>query len=108
MKFLKKLFKKQNYAEFMISVDENVRYFETWEAVQRERKEAKVKDGVKSLREGRTVMVSNFNGDGLELALAIKKQFIFEETQKLNKWIQIDGMNDIQITFKPTQDESNN
>lgn len=102
MKFFKKLLKKQNYAEFMISVEQNVPYFETWETMQRERKEAKVKDGVKSLREGRTVMVSNFNGDGLELALAVKKQFIFEETQKLNKWIQIDGISDIQITFKPS------
>ena len=100
MKFLKKLFKKQNYGEYMISVDEAVQYFETWETMQRERKEAKVKEGVKSLREGRTVMVSNLNGDGLELVIAIKKQLIFEETQKLNEWFQVDGISDIKITFK--------
>lgn len=101
MKFLKKLFKKPNDGEYMISEEEAVAYFETWETQERKRKEAQIKQGVKSLREGKPVMVSNFNGNGLELAFAVKKQFIFEETQKLNKWIQIEGINDIKITFKP-------
>ena len=101
MKFLKKLFKKPNDGEYMISEGEAVAYFETWETQERKRKEAQIKQGVKSLREGKPVMVSNFNGNGLELAFAVKKQFIFEETQKLNKWIQIEGINDIKITFKP-------
>lgn len=101
MKFLKKLFKKPNNNEYMIPEEEAVAYFETWETQERKRKEAQIKQGVKSLREGKPVMVSNFNGNGLELAFAVKKQFIFEETQKLNKWIQIEGINDIKITFKP-------
>ena len=101
MKFLKKLFKKPNDGEYMISEGEAVAYFETWETQERKRREAQIKQGVKSLREGKPVMVSNFNGNGLELAFAVKKQFIFEETQKLNKWIQIEGINDIKITFKP-------
>ena len=101
MKFLKNLFKKPNDGEYMISEEEAVAYFETWETQERKRREAQIKQGVKSLREGKPVMVSNFNGNGLELAFAVKKQFIFEETQKLNKWIQIEGINDIKITFKP-------
>jgi len=100
-KLFKKLFQKPSNNEYMISEEEAVAYFETWETQERKRREAQIKQGVKSLREGKPVMVSNFNGNGLELAFAVKKQFIFEETQKLNKWIQIDGISEIKITFKP-------
>lgn len=105
MKFLNRLFKKSqkkpNTHEYTISADEAVAYFETWETEERRRREAMVKAGVKALREGRPVAVSNQMGDGMELALAVKKQFIFEETQKLNKWIKIDGLTNIVVTFKP-------
>lgn len=105
MKFLNRLFKKfqkkPGNHEYTISADEAVAYFETWETQERKRREAMVKDGVKSLREGRSVMVSNFNGDGLELVIAIKKQLIFEETQKISERFQVDGISDIKITFKP-------
>lgn len=100
-KLFKKLFQKPSNSEYMISEEEAVAYFETWETQERKRREAQIKQGVKSLREGKPVMISNFNGNGLELAFAVKKQFIFEETQKLNKWIQIEGISDIKITFKP-------
>lgn len=96
---LKKLFKKQN-SKYLTSEKEVVDYFENWEIQERKRKEYQVKQGVKSLREGRPVMVSNLNGSGLELAIAVKKQLIFEETQKLNKCIHIDGLNEIKINFK--------
>lgn len=99
-RLFKKLFGKEKQIDFMISEDEALAYFETWEAQQRKQKEEKVMIGVKSLREGRPVIISNLTGEGMELAFSIKKQLIFEETQKLNNRIKIEGMRDIKITFK--------
>lgn len=64
-----------------------------WKAEQYERN---VKQGVKSLQEGKTISIMD-DGRGYELALDIKRQFILEYQKQLAEQIKIEGMGTITI-----------
>ena len=58
--------------------------------------ERNVKQGVKSLQEGKTVSIMD-DGRGYELALDIKRQFILEYQKQLSEQIKIEGTSTITI-----------
>jgi len=64
-----------------------------WRAEQYERN---VKQGVKSLQEGKTISIMD-DGRGYELALDIKRQFILEYQKQLAEQIKIEGSGNITI-----------
>lgn len=64
-----------------------------WKAEQYERN---VKQGVKSLQEGKTISIMD-DGRGYELALDIKRTFILEYQRQLAEKIKIEGIGNITI-----------
>ncbi len=58
--------------------------------------EKNVKQGVNSLKEGKTISIMD-DGRGYELALDIKRQFILEYQKQLSEQIKIEGSNPITI-----------
>ena len=64
-----------------------------WRAEQYEKN---VKQGVKSLQEGKTISIMD-DGRGYELALDIKRQFILEYQKQLSEQIKIEGSRNITI-----------
>ena len=58
--------------------------------------ERNVKQGVKSLQEGKTISIMD-DGRGYELALEIKRQFILEYQRQLAEQIKIEGIGNITI-----------
>ena len=64
-----------------------------WKAEQYEKN---VKQGVKSLQEGKTISIMD-DGRGYELALDIKRQFILEYQKQLSEQIKIEGSGNITI-----------
>ena len=64
-----------------------------WKAEQYEKN---VKQGVKSLQEGKTISIMD-DGRGYELALDIKRQFILEYQKQLAEQIKIEGSGNITI-----------
>ena len=66
---------------------------DNWKAEQYEKN---VKQGVKSLQEGKTISIMD-DGRGYELALEIKRQFILEYQRQLAEQIKIEGIGNINI-----------
>jgi len=69
---------------------------DNWKQEQYERN---VKQGVKSLQEGKTISIMD-DGRGYELALDIKRNFILEYQKQLSEQIKIEGMSTITIQIK--------
>jgi len=66
---------------------------DNWKAEQYEKN---VKQGVKSLQEGKTISIMD-DGRGYELALDSKRQFILEYQKQLSEQIKIEGIGTITI-----------
>ena len=63
---------------------------------RQEQYEKNVKQGVESLRQGKTICIMD-DGRGYELALEIKKNFILEYQKQLSEQIKIEGYGNITI-----------
>jgi len=66
---------------------------DNWKSEQYEKN---VKQGVKSLQEGKTISIMD-DGRGYEVALDIKRQFILEYQKQLSEQIKIEGNGTITI-----------
>ena len=60
--------------------------------------EKNVKQGVKSLQQGKTIKIMD-DGRGYELALEIKHRFLLEYQKQMAEKIKIDGGGEITISF---------
>jgi hypothetical protein len=86
-----KIFKREKPNHLMLEPN----FEDNWKTEYYERN---VKQGVKSLQEGKTVSIRN-DSRGYELALAldIKRQFILEYQKQLSEQIKIEGTSTITI-----------
>jgi hypothetical protein len=84
-----KIFKKEKPKNTMPEPN----FENNWKAEQYEKN---VKQGVKSLQEGKTISIMD-DGRGYELALDIKRQFILEYQKQLSEQIKIEGNGTITI-----------
>ena len=84
-----KIFKKEKPINTMPEPN----FENNWKAEQYEKN---VKQGVKSLQEGKTISIMD-DGRGYELALDIKRQFILEYQKQLSEQIKIEGNGTITI-----------
>ena len=84
-----KIFKKEKPKNTMPEPN----FENNWKAEQYEKN---VKQGVKSLQEGKTISIMD-DGRGYELALDIKRQFILEYQKQLSEQIKIEGIGTITI-----------
>ena len=95
---LKKLFQKST----VIKETQIETYFERSEREAKERMQRLVREGVASLRAGKTVNIAGH--DGIEIAFNIKKQFMYEEQLKLNHRFDIHSGSSVTIKYNPTRD----
>lgn len=96
MRLFKTLFQKKSKP-----ASEYLGYFEKEEAKEKLRMEELVREGVASLRTGKDVMI--YGKDSLDIAINIKKQFLWEEQLKISETIDIEVGAQTKISYHPSR-----